>query len=137
MSVIFFQSEELANVAIAATRHIDSSDSTKRTLNYWCSVLEVYSMANACAYNTTYSKDPDKVDGFTKEEIMKQVESKMFGTVSSLAKKQGTATATLLSYNAVSNGGRDFLAGCSGACRGLLEMINGVLCNSTNDGYGW
>ena len=102
MSVIFFGPDELANVAhaaVAATGHTGNADGAEAKQR-WVERLARISVANAEAYNATYSSG--KVKHWTPADILANY------TLYPAKFKLALDTIDGIRYNLVSNGGKDF-----------------------------
>ena len=100
MSVIFFDTEELANVARACLDQPLHSDYGKELLTFYCEQLAIVSKWNAVAYNRTYSGQ--NAIAHPASEIL--TEAQRFAARTD--KKRALRTAELLDYNCIANDGR-------------------------------
>lgn len=100
MSVILFDTEELANVARACIDVPLHSDYGNELLTYYCGQLAIVSKWNAVAYTRTY---PDQsAVGHSANEIMEEARRFDAGADG----KRALRTAELLDYNCIANDGR-------------------------------
>jgi hypothetical protein len=100
MSVIFFGTDELANVARACVDHPLHSDYGRELLTYYCEKLAIVSKWNAVAYNRTY--DGQNAAGHPARVIMEEAQH----FASRIDKRRALRTAELLDYNCIANDGR-------------------------------
>lgn len=99
MSVIFFEATELGHVAKAYAESLPNKPA-REAVTMAAQWLARYSVANAAAYRRTYNENPDPVDAAQ----IRDAAAALGDTDNDRVKLD----ASLLAYNAVSNGGRDY-----------------------------
>jgi hypothetical protein len=121
MSVIFYEAEELANLAVCAVGGSTASDYGRRSLARNVEILAAFARANQLAAIESYGDDPE-FRLVTAEDIQTAAH------VSRLPYPKRSAairTLTGLAYNAISQRGTDFLDGPT--AKGLLTMAERFL----------
>jgi hypothetical protein len=119
VSVIFFDAEELGNVARVLSPGASSYD--ERVFRNYCEALAHYSAANAAAYRQTY-RDEQDTRGHTADEIAHAAPGPV-----SMSLPKAVQTVRLLHYNAIANDGRDFAEESIEAMRALTLVSEGLL----------
>ena len=94
MSTIFFEADELANVAVTSVGGSLASDYGKSVLNVALDNLVLISKANAKAYNVRYPNESQPAVGITKTKLVKSIK---FSTMPNA--KKANDTLELLRYN--------------------------------------
>ena len=101
MSVIHFESDELANLVVAATRNLKSMDQRKAIVTM-AKAMEQYSIENVRAYNATYGARHGIAMPMQYQDIA------IFAIEMEFDFSRACGTFNLLRYNLIANSGENF-----------------------------
>lgn len=128
MSVIYYNAYELADAALACTEGACYTHESERRLEAAAESLAAYSRANVAAFNaSTCGPDSNPPKPHTAAEIL--TEARKSGATLDVPRRRAHGRRVVLgmSYNAVAQNGRDYLAEYPEAARGAVHVLSEVL----------